>query len=131
MHPGTWMVSMNYVLNLTSKHHFKNQCKIITLLHQWRVCPAILAEWVSLLSWHTVRPSVACAFYLRAWFYLYIFKVTTFSIKVAPCRASISQSVSSFSWSLWPLVPRIARNPRLLGVHHISFVQQYTVFSRN
>lgn len=130
MHPGTWMVSMNYVLNLTSKYHFKNQCKIITLLHQWRVHPADTGQMVQ-FTLMTVRTSMACIYYLRAWFYLYIFKVDTFSIKVAPRRTSISQSVLSFSWGLWPVVPRIARNSCVLGVHHISFVQQCTVFSSN
>lgn len=55
MHPGTWMVSMNYVLNLTSKHHFKNQCKIITLLHLWRVHAADTGQMVQLTLmtvWH-------------------------------------------------------------------------------
>lgn len=88
-------------LNLTSKQLFKKTCKITTLLHPWRAAQLILAR-VLQLTLMTESSSAACMQYLRAWFYLHIWRPNTFSTKISPGRASVSRT-KGFSWSLWPL----------------------------
>lgn len=61
------------VLNLTSKHLLKSNVRSITLLRQWRIHLLMLPRMVQFTPM-TVRTSAACTCYLRAWFYVCIFK---------------------------------------------------------